>query len=99
MHGFITTTDTPKHITLPTSTNQLHLEFRLALGLTETKIIAVKRERDWLLKVMRKTLVGHSAGKIIAVKRGRDSWKLCKRLSYWTTAVTHPSFSVKDTEV
>lgn len=44
MHGFITT-NTPKHIALPTSTNQLHLEFRLALGLTETKIIAVKRER------------------------------------------------------
>lgn len=46
MHGFITTTDMPKHITLSTSTNQLQLEFRLALGLTETKIIAVKRERE-----------------------------------------------------
>ena len=46
MHGFITTTDTPKHITLSTSTNQLHLEFRLALGLTETRIIAVERERE-----------------------------------------------------
>lgn len=35
----------PKYITLSTSTNQLHLAFKLAFGLTETKIIAVKRER------------------------------------------------------